>query len=430
MKIAVIGGGSSYTPELIDGLIKRRENLVIDEIYLVDIPAGEDKLNIVGALAKRMLEKHKMLTKVHLTLNRKEGIKDADFIITQLRVGGLEARARDEQIPLRYDLIGQETTGAGGFAKALRTIPVILDICKDIEHYAKKDAWLINFTNPAGIITETVLKHTNVKTLGLCNVPIAMEKDMAEIMEVSSGRLSIDFMGLNHLVYGKKVYVDGEDVTDEVVEKIKAGASNSMNNIPDLGWDPMLMSSLNMVLCPYHRYYYMTEELLNDEKAKDQTRAEEVMAIEKELFAVYKDLSLDEKPKALEERGGAYYSEVAVSLIDAIVNNKKEVHTVNVMNNGAISNMPDDVVVEVGALITKAGAKPLPVGKLPITVLGLVQQVKAYEQLTIEAGVFGDEKAALQALYNHPLVNSFEKSKSLLADILRENMSYLPQFKK
>ena len=174
----------------------------------------------------------------------------------------------------------------------------------------------------------------------------------------------------------------------------------------------------------------MTQALLKDEKEKEKTRAEEVVAIEKELFEVYQDQSLDEKPKALEERGGAYYLEVAVSLIDAIVNNKKEIHTVNVMNSGAISNVPDDVVVEVGALITKNGAKPLPVGKLPITVLGLVQQVKVYEQLTIKPGVFGDEKAALQALYNNPLVNSFEKSKGLLADILRENMNYLPQFKK
>lgn len=430
MKIAVIGGGSSYTPELIDGFIKRREHLKIDEIYLVDIPVGQEKLEIVGHLVKRMMNKYNMTTQIHLTLDRKQAIQNSDFIITQLRVGGLESRAKDEKIPLKYDLIGQETTGAGGFAKALRTIPVMLDICEDIEKFAKKDAWLINFTNPAGIITETILKHTSVNAIGLCNVPIAMKKDMAEIIGAKSEDVRIDFMGLNHLVYGKKVYHKGQDVTELVVQKIIDGASNSMNNIPDLGWDPALMASLNMILCPYHRYFYMTKEMLLEEQSKKETRAVEVMGIEKELFKIYQDHNLDEKPKVLEERGGAYYSEVAVSLIDAIVNDKHKIHTVNIMNNGSISNLPDDCVVEVNALMTKNGPKPIVLGDLPLEVLGLVQRIKNYEQLTIKAGVYGDKKAAVQALFNNPLVNDFEKSKRLLEDIIECNLAYLPQFNK
>lgn len=430
MKIAVIGGGSSYTPELIEGFINRKSSLKVDEIFLVDIPSGAKKLNTVGALARRMIEREGLSTKIVLTLNAKEAIKNADFILTQLRVGGLEARAVDEKIPLKYDLIGQETTGAGGFSKALRTIPVMLEIAHLIEQHAKKDAWLINFTNPAGIITEMLLKHTNVNAIGLCNVPIAMEKDVAEIMEVDSERISIDFAGLNHLVYGKKIYCDGTDITHHLLTKVKQGASNSMNNIPDLGWDPELIESLKMLPCPYHRYFYMTEELLLEEQDKELTRSEEVMEIEKELFEVYKNPELDEKPKILEERGGAYYSEVAVSLIDALCNNLKTIHTVNIMNNGAISNLPNDIVVEVNAIVGKDGPKPIGIGKLSMEAVGLVHQVKIYELLTIQAAISGSQMKAIQALYHNPLVNSFEKAKHLWRDILKANKEYLLTFVK
>ncbi len=432
LKIAVIGGGSSYTPELIEGFIKRAEELPVREICLVDVDEGKEKLEIVGNLAKRMVEKSGLDLEINLTLNRREAIKDADFVTTQFRVGLLQARARDERIPLKYDVIGQETTGPGGFAKGMRTIPVILDICKDIEELAP-DAWLVNFTNPAGMITETVLKHTNVKVIGLCNVPINMENTIADILQADLSRVKVNFAGLNHLVWAREVYLDGEDVTDVVIDRLCDGAYLNMNNIPDLDIDKDFLRSLAMVPCPYHNYYYRSDEILAEEKEAAAngkgTRAEQVMEIERELFEIYANPELDIKPPQLEQRGGAYYSDAAVSLISAIHNDKREMHVVNVRNNGTIKNLADDVAIEVNCIVDKSGAHPITVGELSPKVYGLMQVVKAYEELSVEAGVDGDYQKALQALTIHPLVPSAQVAKELLNDIIEQNKDYLPQFK-
>ncbi|MBC8589084.1 6-phospho-beta-glucosidase [Paratissierella segnis] len=430
LKIATIGGGSSYTPELIEGFIKRYDELPVKDLYLVDIEEGKEKLDIVGNLAKRMIKNAGVNINVHLTLDRREAIKDADFVTTQFRVGLLDARIRDEKIPLKYDVIGQETTGPGGFAKAQRTIPVILDICKDIEELAP-DAWLINFTNPSGIITETVLKHTKVKAIGLCNVPIGMVYGAAEIMGVDVNRVSIDFAGLNHLVWGTHVYLDGEDVTDKLIYSLGIGKSMSMKNVADIPWEPEFISSLGMYPCPYHRYYYLTDQMLEEIKKDAQTlgtRGEQVKKIEEELFKLYKDLDLNVKPPQLEKRGGAHYSDAACSLINSIYNDKKDIRVVNVKNNGTILDLPDDVVIETNAVIDKAGAHPLSIGHVPTKIRGLMQVVKAYEELTIEAGVNGNYDAALQALTVNPLVPSAMIAKKILDDIIEQNKYYLPQY--
>jgi 6-phospho-beta-glucosidase len=430
LKIATIGGGSSYTPELIEGFIKRYDELPVKDLYLVDIEEGKEKLDIVGNLAKRMIKNAGVNINVHLTLDRREAIKDADFVTTQFRVGLLDARIRDEKIPLKYDVIGQETTGPGGFAKAQRTIPVILDICKDIEELAP-DAWLINFTNPSGIITETVLKHTKVKAIGLCNVPIGMVYGAAEIMGVDVNRVSIDFAGLNHLVWGTHVYLDGEDVTDKLIYSLGSGKSMSMKNVADIPWEPEFISSLGMYPCPYHRYYYLTDQMLEEIKKDAQTlgtRGEQVKKIEEELFKLYKDLDLNVKPPQLEKRGGAHYSDAACSLINSIYNDKKDIRVVNVKNNGTILDLPDDVVIETNAVIDKAGAHPLSIGHVPTKIRGLMQVVKAYEELTIEAGVNGNYDAALQALTVNPLVPSAMIAKKILDDIIEQNKYYLPQY--
>jgi len=431
LKIAVIGGGSSYTPELIDGFIKRREELPVREIYLVDILEGENKLNTVGNLAKRMIKKAGLETKVILTLDRKKAIENADFVVTQFRVGGLKARNRDEKIPLKYGVLGQETTGAGGFAKALRTIPVIMDICKDIEELSP-NAWLINFTNPAGLIAETVLRYTNIKAIGLCNVPINMKNTTAKMFGVEPERIKMNFVGLNHLSWAKNVYLDGEDITEEVIKRNLDDNALNMNNIPNLNWDKDYLISLNMLPSPYLRYFYMTDEMvekqIKDIKEGKGTRAEQVMKIEKELFELYKDKNLAIKPPQLEKRGGAYYSEAAVSLISAIYNDKKEIHTVNVKNNGAIQNLDNDVVIECNAMVDKTGAVPMVIGKIPPIISGLVNHVKSYELLTSEAGVTGNYGKALRALSTNPLVPSVSVAKKILDDILKENEEYLPQF--
>lgn len=431
LKIVVIGGGSSYTPELIEGFIKRSTTLPIHEIYLVDIELGKKKLEIVGNLARRMIKKAGLTSKIHTTLNRKEAMENADFILTQLRVGGLETRIIDEKIPLEYGAIGQETTGAGGFAKALRTIPVMMEICSDIERYAP-NAWLINFTNPAGIITEAVLKYTNVKAIGVCNVPIGMIHNIAKLLDVSHERIRIDFAGLNHLVYGKRVFLDGNDVTVSVIEKLMEGKSFTMKNIPDMKWDAALIKSLGVIPCPYHKYFYMTDEMLREELEQlskgEGTRGEQVVKVEKTLFQRYEDENLDEKPEELEQRGGAYYSDVAVSLINSIYNDTGEIHTVNVLNQGGILDLPYNTVVEINAVVNRSGANPISFGKLPLEVSGLIQAVKSYESLTIEAGMTGDYDKALQALLNHPLVPSIHAAKGILKSILVQHHTYLPQF--
>lgn len=430
LKIATIGGGSSYTPELIEGFIKRYNELPVKEIYLVDVEEGKEKLEIVGELAKRMVKQAGLDIKIHLTLDRREAIKDADFVTTQFRVGLLDARISDEKIPLKYNVIGQETTGAGGFAKAQRTIPVILDICKDMEELAP-NAWLINFTNPSGIITETVIKHSKIKTIGLCNVPLGMVNGVADILNISADRVFIDFAGLNHLVWGTKIYVDGEDITDRFIDELADGKSMTMRNIPDFTWEPEFIKSLRMFPCPYHRYYYTGSEMLEEELEafkKEGTRGDVVKVVESELFNLYKNPDLNIKPPQLAQRGGAHYSDAACSLINAIYNDKKEIHTVNVRNNGTILDLPDDVSIETNCVIDKNGAHPISIGHVPTRIRGLMQAVKAYEELTVEAGVTGNYHTALQALTIHPLVPSATIAKQILEDIIKENKDYLPQY--
>ena len=430
LKLTIIGGGSSYTPELMDGIIRRINELPVTEICLVDIEEGQRKLDIITALSQRMIAKAGLNIPVSSTLDRREGIRGAQFIMSQFRVGGLAATARDERIPLRYKVIGQETTGPGGFAKALRTIPVILDICRNIEELAP-DAWLINFTNPAGIVTEAVMKHTNVKVMGLCNVPINMHYSIARMLGVKPEEASLDFAGLNHMVWVHKVSVAGVDKTREVLQLLGDGASLNMNNIAEEPWDRAFLKALNAIPCPYHRYLYLEEAMLEDElKAAETvgTRAEQVMKTEEELFALYADPKLNHKPSQLEQRGGAYYSEVSLDLVDAIWNNRKAINVVNTRNNGAIKGLPDDAVVEINAMVDADGAHAISFGALPVHLNGLLQQVKAYETLAIDAAVYGDYDKALMALTLNPLVPDMATGQKILDDILAENSSYLPQF--
>ncbi|MET4695525.1 6-phospho-beta-glucosidase [Endozoicomonas lisbonensis] len=430
LKLAVIGGGSSYTPELIEGIINRIDRLPVTRIDLIDVEAGREKLEIVTQLAQRMIARSGLNIEVRHSLDRREAIQGASFVMTQLRVGGLEARARDEHIPLKYKVIGQETTGPGGFAKALRTIPVILDICKDMEELAP-DAWLINFTNPAGMVTEAVHKYSSIKALGLCNVPINMHHQTAEALGASVDRVKVNFAGLNHLVWMSNIRLDGRDVTHKVIEMLCDGAHMNMNNIHESPWDPAFLQSLGVVPCPYHRYFYMQDDMLEEElesAASTGTRAEVVMKTEQELFRLYQNPELAEKPRQLEQRGGAYYSDVSLNLVDALYNDTSAINVVNTVNNGAISNLPDDAVVEISAVIDSAGAHPITQGTLPENQIGLARSVKAYEQQAIEAAVKGDYGLALQALVANPLVPSARVAKLILDDILEQNADYLPQF--
>ena len=433
IKIVTIGGGSSYTPELVEGFIKRYDELPVRELWLVDIEEGKDKLEIVGNLAKRMVKKAGIPMEIHLTLDRREALKDADFVTTQLRVGLLNARIKDERIPLSHGVIGQETNGAGGMFKALRTIPVILDIDKDM-HELCPNAWLINFTNPAGMVTEALLRYGyNKKVIGLCNVPIGMEKAAADMLGVEHNRVKLDFFGLNHMVFGKEIYLDGKNVTKEVIDSIADGKLGSIvKNVQDFEWDANFIKALGMMPCPYHRYYYQYSEMLEselEEFKKGETRAEVVKRLEDDLFELYKDPSLDIKPPQLEKRGGAYYSDAACRLINSIYNDKGDIQPVDVRNNGAIIGIDNDSAVEVSCIITKDGPKPLAMGELPLEVRGLIQTIKAFERLVIEAAVHGDYNKALMALASNRLIPSEKMAKILLDELLEAHKDYLPQFK-
>ncbi|MEK5174300.1 6-phospho-beta-glucosidase [Heyndrickxia sp. FSL W8-0496] len=433
LKIVTIGGGSSYTPELIEGFIKRYDELPVTDIWLVDIEEGREKLEIVGSLAKRMVEKSGLPIKIHLSLNRREALKNADFVTTQIRVGLLDARIKDERIPLKYGVIGQETNGPGGLFKALRTIPVILDICKDMEELCP-NAWLINFTNPAGIVTEAVLRHTSIKkVIGLCNLPIHTKINIAEMLGVERERVQVQFAGLNHMVYGLNVYLEGTNVTKKVLDILTGDTKGAidMNNIPDLDWEPEFIRALGVLPCSYHRYYYQTQKMLEEELdayKKNGVRAEVVKQLEGDLFELYKDPNLDIKPPQLEKRGGAYYSDAACSLIDSIYNDRGDIQTVNTQNNGAIAGIPNESAVEVNCVITKNGPIPLTVGELPIAVNGLIQQIKSFERTTIEAAVTGDYHKALLAMSINPLVPSDTLAKQILDEMLEAHKEYLPQF--
>ncbi|EPF17908.1 6-phospho-beta-glucosidase [Cedecea davisae] len=432
MKITVVGGGSSYTPELIEGLILRHAALPMTELALVDVEAGREKVEIIAALARRMFaNKGLEQVKVSVHFDPDTAISGSSFVLTQLRVGQLPARAADERLGLSHELLGQETTGVGGFAKALRTIPVMLDIAKRVERLAP-DAWIINFTNPAGIVTEAVSRYSNAKIVGLCNVPVTMHHTIADMLKLPYDKVTLRFAGLNHMVWVHEVIADGRDATAEVIEMLCDGEQLSMNNIKAIPWPPALLRALKAIPCPYHRYFWQTRTMLKDELADAAsgkgTRAEQVMKVEAELFELYASPQLDKKPEQLSQRGGSFYSEVALELIDALYNNLGQQMVVNTANNGAIQGLPDDAVIETNCVIDALGAHPLAFGKLAPLMNGLTQQVKDFERLTIEAAVHGDKQQALLALIANPLVADVNIAQALLEEVLESNKAWLPQF--
>lgn len=433
LKVVTIGGGSSYTPELVEGFIKRYQEFPISELWLVDIEEGKHKLEIVGAMAKRMVQAAGIDCEVHLTLDRKAALKDADFVTTQLRVGLLDARILDERIPLSHGLIGQETNGAGGIFKALRTIPVILEIVEEMKELCPA-AWLINFTNPAGMVTEAVLRYGKWdKVVGLCNIPVNAVVEEAEILQEKPEDLFFQFAGINHLHWHTVVDKFGHDRTDELIQKMY-GEGNSQSIVANIKDNELILEqveNLHMVPCPYHNYYYYTDKMLAEELVDFKnhgTRAEKVKEIEAELFELYKDPNLDYKPQQLAERGGARYSDAACETISSIYNDKRTVMTVSTKNNGTISDLPADSAVEVTCMLTGNGPVPYTFGSFKPQERGLLQLMKAMEELTIEAAVTGDYGTLLQAFTMNPLITSGNVAKTVMEELLIVHKKYLPNF--
>jgi len=428
MKVAVIGGGSTYTPELVNGFLTRTDQFPLKELWLMDIDAA--RLEIVGGFARRMVEARGSPFKVILTTDQREAVKGASYVITQLRVGQMEARRKDEYLGKRHGLIGQETTGVGGMAKALRTIPVILKIAEDMRELAH-GALLVNFTNPSGLVTQALIRYApDVTAVGVCNAPITTKMTIIDELERATGkhidpeRAELCTLGLNHLSWHRGFTLDGEDVWPQVIE----GYITSLKAEEDPEWDPRTVEVLRMIPNYYLQYYYHTDKKLASQEGWPPSRAEEVIEIEKDLLREYADPNLKEPPADLMKRGGAYYSTVATQLLNAHYNDLGETHIVNTRNNGAVKEWPADWVLEMPAKISRKGVEPLPAEPLPPVCFGLIAQVKAYELLTVEAAVHGDRNAAYQALLAHPLGPKADKIPAVLEDMLETHKPYLPQF--
>ena len=431
LKIATIGGGSSYTPELMEGFIKRYEELPIKEIWLVDVEAGREKQEIVGAMAQRMWDASPYEVKVYTTLDREEALRDADFVTTQFRVGQLYARVKDERIPFSYGLLGQETNGAGGMFKAFRTIPVILDVVEDMKRLCP-NAWLINFANPSGMVTEAVLRYGKWdRVIGLCNVPVMAKMTEAIMLDRPVEDLIYKFAGVNHFHWHKVADKAGNDVTPLVIDKLYQEDNGLPKNIHGVPFYREQLDQMNMIPCGYHQYYYRAEEMLAhglEEYATVGTRAEQVKDLEAELFELYKDPALNYKPKQLEERGGAYYSDAACETIASIYANKNTEIVVSTRNDGAVPDLPADCAVEVTAYLGAQGARNVAFGPLPAAERGWLQVMKAMELLTIEAAVTGNYALALQAFTINPLIPSGATAKRVMDELFVAHKAYLPQF--
>ena len=429
LKVAVIGGGSTYTPELVNGFLARVQSFPISELWLMDI--APERLEVVGGFAQRMVQARGAPFRVHLTTDQREAVRGANYVITQLRVGMMADRVKDEYLGKRHGLIGQETTGIGGMAKALRTIPVILQIARDMAELAAPGALLTNFTNPSGLVTEALFRHApQIPAVGVCNSAIGVKMHIMRDLESELGqqidptRAEIKTLGLNHLTFYHGFTVDGEELWPRIMQKHLQRLRADEH--PE--WDPDTIANLGMMPNGYLQYFYYTPKKLAAQEQWPPSRGEQVQAIEERLLREYAEPDRTEPPPGLMERGGAYYSTVATQLLNAHYNDLGEVHVANVRQNGAVAGWPSDWVLEMPCIIDEQGAHPLPAEPLPQAVFGLIAQVKSFEILTVEAAVHGDRTAAYKALLAHPLGPSADKIQAVLDDLLETNRPYLPQF--
>jgi 6-phospho-beta-glucosidase len=420
LKAAVIGAGSTYTPELIEGFLEFGDELPFDCISLMDI--DEYRLNVVGSFARRQLRAGGYKGDIELVLDLDKAVYGSSFVFGQVRVGKMAARIRDEKIPLKYDLIGQETTGAGGFMKALRTIPVVMNMAETMKKSAADGAWLVNFSNPSGIVAEAVLNNTDVNMIGLCNCPINMLKEIGAA--IGTDEFDYEYVGLNHLSWITSISVPG---SSETLSRALMGGEG-MKNVPKLDIDPALLKAVPYIPSSYLSYFSYRDKQLEKCKKAEKTRGEICLEVEEKLYSIFKDESVCTKPEEISQRGGSMYSTAAIKAVSSIYNDKGEYHVVDAKNKGAIPFMDDDDIVEVKCKLGKSGVVPQPVSPCNDFVVGLMRAVKAYEKLTVKAALEGSYDAALAALLVHPLIGDFEKAKGVLDEMLEANKEFVPQF--
>ena len=418
MKVTVVGGGSTYTPELVDGIARMRAQVDVDELVLCDPDSA--RLDAVAGISGRIAGRHGWKGALTATSALDEALDGADFVLLQLRIGGQAARHLDETIPLRCGCVGQETTGAGGFAKALRTVPVVLEIADEVRRRATSDAWIIDFTNPVGIVTRSLLDHGH-RALGLCNVAIGFQLLFASWLGVEASEVRLGHAGLNHLTWIRSVDVGGEDVLPGLIDEHGEPLASRV------GLPLHLLQSLGAIPSYYLRYFYQHDVVVGEQRGQ-RTRAEEVTDIERELLEIYRDPAVDTKPELLARRGGAFYSEAAVQLLASLRNDTGDIQVVDVRNDGALPELPDDAVVEIPCAINHAGATPAVSSGLHRATSGLAGAVAAYERLAAEAAVTGDRETAFLALLAHPLISQITPAEQVLEDLLAANASHLPRF--
>jgi 6-phospho-beta-glucosidase len=414
MKLAIIGGGSTYTPELVDGFARLRTELPLTELALVDPDAG--RLGAVGAVSRRILAKQGHPARVLATSSLDEGVDGADAVLFQLRVGGQAARNVDETLPLEFCCVGQETTGAGGLAKALRTVPVVLELADRVAKLAP-EARIVDFTNPVGIVTRALLDAGH-DAVGLCNVAIGFQRDFAGELGVAPQRIRLDHVGLNHLTWERGVKLDGEEILPSIIER-RADELAEGHQIP-----VSVIRHLGMIPSYYLRYYYMHDAVVEEERGSP-SRASEVAAMEERLLAMYRDPAVDEKPELLAKRGGAFYSESAVQLLASLVGGRSDVQVVNLRNRGTLPFLDDDAVIEVSATVSRSGVVPLPQAPLPPLVRGLIAHVSAYEELALDAAIRGGRDRVYGALLAHPLIGQAELAEKLADALIAANAQHL-----
>jgi 6-phospho-beta-glucosidase len=409
VRLAVVGAGSTYTPELVSGL----DRLEVERLAFHDVDA--ERLEVVGGMARRMLERQGFAGELVLTGELDAALEGADFVVIQIRVGGQEARLRDETVPLACGCIGQETTGAGGLAKALRTVPVVLDIAERVREQAAPDAWILDFTNPVGIVTRALLDAGH-RAVGLCNVGIGFQRSFARMLGVEPERLLVDQVGLNHLTWVRAVLLDGDDVLPQLIaehgDDLGAQAHVSRRLVEELGAVPSY----------YLRYFYAHDDVLGEQR-DSEPRAATVTAIERDLLELYRDPSLTEKPALLERRGGAFYSDAALGLLVSLAEGDGALHVVDIRNAGTLTGLADDDVVEVPARVDRSGASPLPQAPLQPELLGLVQHVSAYERLAAAAAVTDDRTLVRKALLAHPLIGQERITEELLESLFAQKVA-------
>jgi 6-phospho-beta-glucosidase len=410
MKLTVVGGGSTYTPELVSGLARERERLDLRELWLQDVDA--ERREVVGGMARRMLERDGFEGRIEVTEDLDRAVEGADFVLLQIRVGGQAARLQDETVPLACGCIGQETTGAGGFAKAFRTVTVVLEIADRVRANAASGAWIVDFTNPVGIVTRALLDAGH-RAVGLCNVAIGFQRSFAAMLAVDPARVLVDQVGLNHLTWVRAVRVDGRDVLPELL------AEHGDAIAEQTGSPLALIEELGAVPSYYLRYFYAHDEVLA-EQLDGEPRAVTVAQIEQELLELYRDPRLAEKPALLERRGGAFYSEAAIGLVSALATGSRDVHVVDTRNGSTLAGLQADDVVELPARVGRDGLEPLPQPPLAPELLGLVQHVAAYERMTAEAAATGDVALARKALLAHPLIGQYAKVEQLAEKLAGE----------